>query len=69
MTCMVFFLILNNRRGPNKWRDQLLPDKILSERMNGKILQSGNGSSVGNEHQSDKLYKMIVSKIFSLPQC
>ena len=69
MTCMVFFFILNNRRGPNKWRDQLLPDKILSERMNSKTLQSGNGSSVGNERQSGKLYKMIVSKMFSLPRC
>ena len=61
-------LYLNGRQGPNRWRDQLLPEAILNEWIKSKNFpeadwsKSTDGSSVkidGKDHdlkQNGKLY-------------
>ena len=56
---------MNGRQGPNRWRDQLLPEVILNEWIKNKNFpeadwsRSTDGSSDkadGKDHESGKLY-------------
>ena len=65
LKCIHLNLNLNGRQGPNRWRDQLLPEVILNEWIKNKNFpeadwsRSTDGSSDkadGKDHESDKLY-------------